>query len=424
MATSTIEQTIKRKLYRLVESTKTSRVQDVKYVGGNAISLLYALGSSFKGKDLDRAVLIGADLRNADLTKTTFRKSNLSKAVLSNAILNETDFSGADLSDCLLEQMSTINSIDWAPTEDRLVISGEDPNVKIWNIETDERPTVLIGHEHPVLNVSWSPVGQVIASIDTERNLFLWNSQDCSIIKRWHPKTLLDGLPYLPSHISRQVFFAKDGNYILVGNSQLLIIVDLNLDKPIGVLDGRYMKGEQAFNSMFIRLDSWYGNMDWIIRYRDGRELYRLQHKNVVYEKRSGSMSTISTMHLPESQALDTKTFIDPEFERTRIAEKIIATKPTTVVFSPSRNLLAYGLRSKVVIWKREGIDGYKYRDLDLSLSCDGAKIKDTVGIPAPILQIMRSRGVDLDANQWREVNKIRQGKVGKELGPHTRYLT
>ena len=59
----------------------------VGFVGGNAATLLRLLGESFVGKNLERTVLIGADLTNVDLTKVNLRSSLLRETNLVNSTI-------------------------------------------------------------------------------------------------------------------------------------------------------------------------------------------------------------------------------------------------------------------------------------------------------------------------------------------------
>lgn len=405
-----IKEVIKNKLFRLIRSTQYSQFEEVKYTGGNAVTLLHALGYSIKGMDWSHAILVAADLRNADLTSTNLHKANLSESILSNTVLNETDLSGAILTGVRLEHMNIINSIDWSPNGDQLVISGEDTHIKIWNIEGADRPAVLVGHQQPVLSVSWSPVGNLIASIDAERNIFLWNTLTREIVRKWQPQDLLlEGMSYQLSHISRQVFFSKSGEYILVGNSRLLVVINVEQDRPAAVLiAGR--QNEISVDGFSISWEKWRGEMDWVVRYESGIELSRIQHKNIAFERRSGIVSGFNNSADSISQTtLGTVTdYVDREFSSTYIAKKLIFPDVTTIVYNSSRKKLACGVKSEVIIWRITEIDAYESKRLDLRLSCDKLKIENAIGLPPTVLKVMESKGVKLDGEQKNQLRDAR----------------
>lgn len=71
-----------------IESTKSEVNEDLDYLGGNSATLICMLDrNAFAGKDLSRAVIIGANLFSVDL-----RGTNLSRTVIKNADLTNAQF--------------------------------------------------------------------------------------------------------------------------------------------------------------------------------------------------------------------------------------------------------------------------------------------------------------------------------------------
>lgn len=89
-------------LWSWIESTKTGAAEDIKYLGGNAATLLCKLNrAAFAGKDLSGAVLLEADLRSADLRNTKFNGCVLT-GYLSDSLFFENDLASAKFQDCLI----------------------------------------------------------------------------------------------------------------------------------------------------------------------------------------------------------------------------------------------------------------------------------------------------------------------------------
>ena len=89
-------------LWRIIEATRGKTIQDVGYAGSNAATLLALKKVSFKGRRLERAILVGADLSNADLRQARLQRANLRNAILyratlRGAILEEAILRNADL---------------------------------------------------------------------------------------------------------------------------------------------------------------------------------------------------------------------------------------------------------------------------------------------------------------------------------------
>ena len=87
------------KLYELIKETKNKNMNDVKYIGSNAASLLNTNGEFVSGLDLSNTILRGArlyrndifraningcDLREVDLVRTSFNETDLEMPILGN----------------------------------------------------------------------------------------------------------------------------------------------------------------------------------------------------------------------------------------------------------------------------------------------------------------------------------------------------
>lgn len=73
-------------LWNWIESTKDMDIEESKFLGGNAATLLCRLNrAEFAGKDLSKTNLTGADLSLADLRNVNFRETLIKYANLANA---------------------------------------------------------------------------------------------------------------------------------------------------------------------------------------------------------------------------------------------------------------------------------------------------------------------------------------------------
>ena len=102
-------------LWTWIESTKSEVNEDLDYLGGNSATLIGMLDqNAFAGKDLSRAVLIGANLISVDL-----RGTNLSGSVMKNVNLINAQFFRKDLESA---RVSNINvSIHFFGTIDEII---------------------------------------------------------------------------------------------------------------------------------------------------------------------------------------------------------------------------------------------------------------------------------------------------------------
>lgn len=81
------------KLWQIIEFTRNKSFEDVKYLGGNAATLLSQKNKNFERSNLENTVLCGADLSEsnlltADVNGCDLRHANLLKSLFDEKILN------------------------------------------------------------------------------------------------------------------------------------------------------------------------------------------------------------------------------------------------------------------------------------------------------------------------------------------------
>ncbi|GLZ03979.1 hypothetical protein Acsp03_14450 [Actinomadura sp. NBRC 104412] len=72
----------------------------------------------------------------------------------------------------------TVWSVDWSPDGSRLVSSGAEGTVRIWDVRTRTQLAALDGHEGPVCAVAWSPDGRLLASASDDGTIRVWDAAD------------------------------------------------------------------------------------------------------------------------------------------------------------------------------------------------------------------------------------------------------
>jgi hypothetical protein len=140
---------------------------DAAYLGGNAITLLYASCGELPDCDwsslrLDHAQLQGADLRGARFVNTSLRYANLDNANLEGA-----DFTGADLEGVQLDETSQVLAVAALGTG-RIVAAYEDRSLREWRLQPGAKwgSQVVMLLEHKVERLHQTPHGYLVASGD------------------------------------------------------------------------------------------------------------------------------------------------------------------------------------------------------------------------------------------------------------------
>jgi hypothetical protein len=135
------------------------------YLGGNAITLLYAARGDLPSVDwsglrLDHAQLQGADLRGARLVGTSLRYSNLDNANLENA-----DLTGADLEGVQLDETSQVLAITVVGSE-RIIAAYQDKSLREWHSRPGAawESQVIAVLDHRADRLQLTPQGRIVAS--------------------------------------------------------------------------------------------------------------------------------------------------------------------------------------------------------------------------------------------------------------------
>ncbi|KAF9271836.1 hypothetical protein BGZ88_005540, partial [Linnemannia elongata] len=73
--------------------------------------------------------------------------------------------------------LNTLNSMDYSPDGQRLVLGTGVPSVLIWDLQSDEPDVNLEGHTDTVNSVAYSPCGKWILSGSRDKTVRLWSGE-------------------------------------------------------------------------------------------------------------------------------------------------------------------------------------------------------------------------------------------------------
>ena len=103
----------KNKLYDVIYLTSNRKFEEVKYMGGNAVSILKYMGETFTHKDFSNTILQNADFENTVCDSSNFSNTDLQNSNFIDASLLYTIFEGAKLAEALIEDMGYVTSISF-----------------------------------------------------------------------------------------------------------------------------------------------------------------------------------------------------------------------------------------------------------------------------------------------------------------------
>ncbi len=81
----------------------------------------------------------------------------------------------------------TVQSVDVASNNLKLVSGGRDNSVRIWNLTTANQERVMLGHTDRVVSVRWSPDDTQIASASFDRTLKIWDATTGALLNTCKP---------------------------------------------------------------------------------------------------------------------------------------------------------------------------------------------------------------------------------------------
>lgn len=172
------------RLWKIVNEVKGKAVEQVKYVGGNAVTLLNLLGENFSGRDLSHRVLHGTDLEACDLRAANLNDTDLTGAWLSDAYLSQASFRSSTLANVMFDHIGGVKSVAFNPEGTQVVSGSSDGSVEKWSLEHGEKILELRGRSSSVSSVRFSPDGLYIASAGEEGIIKIWDSKTGELVNQ------------------------------------------------------------------------------------------------------------------------------------------------------------------------------------------------------------------------------------------------
>ena len=129
-----------------------------------------------------------------------------------------------------MQGVGIVNSMDWSPSGDKIVIVDASLRMQIWDTNTGSLLQIVQEHTGNITDVAWSPDGSKLASVDFP-NLRVWD------VNTW--KLLFVN----PDAFASSVVWSPDGSRLATprgGTAEIILIWDGTTGEPLLSLDRPY----------------------------------------------------------------------------------------------------------------------------------------------------------------------------------------
>ncbi|MGF1933476.1 MAG: protein kinase domain-containing protein [Nostoc sp. ChiQUE02] len=129
--------------------------------------------------------------------------------------------------------LARVNTIAISPDGCTLASSGDDKNIKLWDLNTKKVLASLSGHSQAVKSVTFSPDGKILATASDDKTIKLWQVETLEEIC-----TLLGH-----SHTVKSVAFSPDGQILASGSwDKTIKLWDVNTGREICTITGHQLQ--------------------------------------------------------------------------------------------------------------------------------------------------------------------------------------
>ncbi len=137
------------------------------YAPGNLLNLLKNLASDWQYLDCSHLPIWQADFVGSTLQNT--------------------DFSSATFQDCLfIQPFSSVLNVTFSPDGELLAASNANGEIQIWRLQDGQCLQTLSGHQNWVRGISFSPNGQLLISTSDDLTIKIWDIQTGTAQKTIH----------------------------------------------------------------------------------------------------------------------------------------------------------------------------------------------------------------------------------------------
>ena len=181
-----------------------------------------------------------------------------------------------------------IHDVAFSPVDASLIVGTDGNTIKLWNLaNTLEPQAVLSGHVGTVKSIAFSPTGELLASVDLDSQVILWDVPSGTKIKSFETTTMA-------------IAISPDGHYLATPYTQLKL---WDIRNPTEILEGQTLphdEREKLWTVDFSPDGKWLACGD-----KNGRlEVWDLQHQKLTQSLKADADKILSVQFSADSNFL------------------------------------------------------------------------------------------------------------------------
>lgn len=214
------------KLYDVIYLTSDEKCEDVKYMGGNAISILKAMGETFANKDFSNTILQYADFENTVCDSSNFSNADLRNSKFIDASLLYTNFKEAKLDGTLMEDMGYVSSISIDSKNKHIAFGTMAGYVIIVDLTTFKKTSIVKKSNRCIKTIKFFGGDEFVGFFDSDKQIFVFDTasyEECII----NEKTNNEWADFHPSN-AEIVILSSDGRIKIIDiKSKIEKVIDI-----------------------------------------------------------------------------------------------------------------------------------------------------------------------------------------------------
>lgn len=219
------------RLYDLVYSTSNKKFEQIRYMGGNAISILNYMGETFINKDFSNTILRNANFEGSVCDNSNFTNAELQESSFIDSSMLYVNLEYAKLDGALIDGIGQITVLSLNKTEDKLAFGTINGNVSIVDLKNFTKILSIRETNFCIENIRFFCGDQFLGFLDSNKNIFIIDTVffNKRVLGKWERMSVI-GIDFNPSRPEIAILCSNMTIKIINLNTNAEKLIDLNND--------------------------------------------------------------------------------------------------------------------------------------------------------------------------------------------------